>query len=314
MQVAVIGAGMAGSACARALSDAGVPVTVVDKARSVGGRMAQRHVGGRAFDHGAQYFTIRDAGFGALAERWTEAGLCAPWPQASATGGAPVWIGTPSMGATVKALLEPVPVRLGAAVAAIGKDRAGWSLRLQDGGTLGPFARLVLAMPAPQTRTLLLSAGLGRCAAALEGVDMAPCWTVIAGYARLTGLDMALRFPPGSDLAWAARNDTKPGRTGTESWTFHAGPEWSAAHLEETAADVAHMLLERAAGELGAGLAAPDLLLAHRWRYALVTRALGSDYLLWPELGLAACGDWCLAARVEAAWLSGRALGRALAG
>ena len=40
--VAVIGAGLAGAACARGLQAAGVQVTVFDKSRGVGGRLATR--------------------------------------------------------------------------------------------------------------------------------------------------------------------------------------------------------------------------------------------------------------------------------
>ncbi len=43
--VAVIGAGMTGITCARALADAGFDVTVFEKSRGLGGRMATRRVG-----------------------------------------------------------------------------------------------------------------------------------------------------------------------------------------------------------------------------------------------------------------------------
>ncbi|MFL5335181.1 MAG: FAD-dependent oxidoreductase [Geminicoccaceae bacterium] len=42
--IAVIGAGMAGAACAAALARAGAAVRLFDKGRSIGGRMAQRRV------------------------------------------------------------------------------------------------------------------------------------------------------------------------------------------------------------------------------------------------------------------------------
>ena len=57
--VVVIGAGLSGIACARALQAAGVPVRLIDKGRGIGGRMATRRtaVAGKTitFDHGAQY-------------------------------------------------------------------------------------------------------------------------------------------------------------------------------------------------------------------------------------------------------------------
>lgn len=44
MTVAIIGAGMAGLSCARALVQAGVAVELFDKGRGPGGRMSTRRV------------------------------------------------------------------------------------------------------------------------------------------------------------------------------------------------------------------------------------------------------------------------------
>ena len=59
--VAIVAAGMSGLACARTLTDQGYAVTVFEKSRGVGGRMATRRTQHDiTFDHGAQYFTTRD--------------------------------------------------------------------------------------------------------------------------------------------------------------------------------------------------------------------------------------------------------------
>jgi predicted NAD/FAD-dependent oxidoreductase len=53
--VAIIGAGIAGLCAALTLTQAGLKVVIVDKARGVGGRMATRRLGGAVIDHGAQF-------------------------------------------------------------------------------------------------------------------------------------------------------------------------------------------------------------------------------------------------------------------
>jgi hypothetical protein len=68
---------MAGIACARTLVQAGHSVTVFEKTVSPGGRMATRSSPFGSFDHGAQYFTVRDARFARALE--TVPGLCKPW-------------------------------------------------------------------------------------------------------------------------------------------------------------------------------------------------------------------------------------------
>ena len=79
LHYAVIGAGIAGLSCARALAASGVHVTVFDKSRGSGGRMSTRRGEGWACDHGAQYFTARDPLFQAELARWQAAGVAARW-------------------------------------------------------------------------------------------------------------------------------------------------------------------------------------------------------------------------------------------
>ena len=61
--VAIIGAGISGLTAARMLTDAGIKVTVFEKSRGVGGRTANRRSEYGSFDHGAQYFTVKDREF-----------------------------------------------------------------------------------------------------------------------------------------------------------------------------------------------------------------------------------------------------------
>ncbi|HAL40308.1 MAG TPA: amine oxidase, partial [Polaromonas sp.] len=58
--IAVVGAGIAGIACARTLAQAGHQVTVFEKNHGAGGRMATLDTEYGGFDHGTQYFTVRD--------------------------------------------------------------------------------------------------------------------------------------------------------------------------------------------------------------------------------------------------------------
>ena len=59
----------------------------------------------------------------------------------------------------------------------------------------------------------------------------------------------------------------------------------------------------------GLGLhGAPAYAAVQRWRYALADAPLGVAALWDADAGLGVCGDWCLGARVEAAYDSGRIL------
>ena len=338
-RIAVIGAGVAGSACASGLLRAGFNVTVFDKSRGVGGRMATRRAqwvdstgtaATAAFDHGCPHFTATRPRFQALVDRAEQLGTVATWRQrVYAAFPSPqvrhVMVPTPDMPAFCRHLLSGAPLRLGSAVTGLDRCADGWHLRFgNDGATLsehceherieGPFANVVLAIPPTQAATLL-SGHHDEWAAALAAVRMAPCWTLMASTDELDWPWDAAE-PERSVLASIFRNDRKPGRTadtrvpdrGTVQWVAHATPAWSLAHLEDDAARVCETLRD-ALGRLLTSGPAPrwhhtDV---HRWRYAqLAQPALDGLDCWWDaRLGLALCGDSFGDGTVQAAWCSG---------
>jgi predicted NAD/FAD-dependent oxidoreductase len=92
----------------------------------------------------------------------------------------------------------------------------------------------------------------------------------------------------------------------------HASVAWSRERLEADAREVAQLLLHEFAAATGIRLPVPIHLEAHRWRHALVQQPLGLPCLVDEESAAGACGDWCTAPRVEAAFDSGRALAHSL--
>lgn len=308
MRIAIVGAGMAGLACAERLAAAGRDVALFDKGRAAGGRMSTRRLatplGEAAFDHGAQYMTARDAAFRARLERWREAGLVAPWPAA----GEDAWIGVPGMNAPVRAMAPPLGVRWEARVERLARGRDGWHLS-GEGIEEGPFGALVVAVPAEQAAELLGPCNEGMAARA-AATPSDPCWTVMAAFAE--------RLPVAGDvirdagpIGWAARNSAKPGRSGPESWVIQAGPDWSRANLEREGGEVAGELASILANSCGFAPIPSLAVAAHRWRYA--RSGASGEGLLWdPDARLGACGDWLLGPRVECAWLSGDRLADAI--
>ncbi|WP_419727814.1 NAD(P)/FAD-dependent oxidoreductase [Lichenicola sp.] len=307
MRIAVIGAGLAGLACAAALQAAGASVTLFDKARGAGGRLSTRRIdtpsGEASFDHGAQYFTAHDPAFQAEIDRWAALGLAAPWPAA----GADAWVGTPTMNAPARQLASGLDVHLSSRIDALRRNAEpdpAWWLRI-DPDEHGPFDAVVVAVPAEQAAPLL-EPWDSDFADLAGGTRSRACWTVMVAFG--TGLsetsDVLQHHGP---IGWAARNSAKPGRTGPESWVIQAEADWSDAHLENRADTVLAELLAAFEQAPGVDLPAPLAATAHRWRYARSGDA-GKGSLWNARLGLGVCGDWLLGPRVECAWLSGTRL------
>lgn len=302
---AIIGAGMAGLACADGLAARGFNVTLFDKGRGPGGRMSTKRIetdhGMLSFDHGAQYFTARAPAFQALVAQWHGKGLVAQWPLV----GPDVWVGVPGMSAVIRHMAQPHDVRFGCLVTGLHREATGWSV-LTAQGKSGPFDGVIIALPAEQAAPLLALQDFQMAQAALLAKSQ-PCWTALFAFDRRVGPETDFMRDKGI-LTWAARNSAKPGRGGMETWVVQATANWSAANLELAPDEITGPLLDALGRAAGAELPVPTFATAHRWRYALSAGAgIGS---LWnPHLGLGVCGDWLLGPRVECAWLSGTELG-----
>ena len=345
--IAVIGAGVAGLACARRLVERGHGVTVFERASTAGGRVATMRTEIGSFDHGAQYFTARDPAFVAEAGRWSAAGIVEPWDVSVQSiegssgksderihhgAGTGRWVGVPGMSTIASHLASGIDVRLDArivqieSVAGAHHEASRWSLQRRTGDgdpgaadaavaiTEGLFDGVAVAIPSESAAALLgVAPEFARRAA---GARIEPCWALLLGFTEPieTGAvahvgDAA--FINSGRLAWIARESSKPARRLGERWTAHAQSAWSVEHFDDDPEDVKAKLL-RAFQEATGTAEQPIYAAVHRWRHALVHTPLACD-LLWDErLRIGACGDWCRGHRVEDAWLSGVALADAI--
>lgn len=309
MRIGIVGAGMAGLACAEVLKAQGMNVRLLDKGRGPGGRMSTRRIhtasGVAAFDHGAQYFTARDGRFIETVKVWERKGLVARWPEVHSEA----WVGTPAMNTVIGHMAKHHAVEFCQFVKSFERRSDGWHFMLEK-NTAGPFDIAVVAVPAEQAATLL----------SLHDFDMArialcarskPCWTGLFAFDERLQTTQDL-FRDKGIVAWAARNSAKPGRIGPECWVVQAQPSWSEAHCEDALENVSACLLDALGNELDLVLPSPIAATAHRWRFAMSNGT--GDMSLWnPEKQLAVCGDWLAGPRVESAWLSGHSLGRCIA-
>lgn len=319
--IAIIGTGIAGLSAAQALHAAGHPVQLFDKSRGSGGRMASKRSDAGALDLGAQYFTARDRRFVEVVQQWQARGWVAEWTpslyhanngQLSASPDEQVrWVGSPRMSAITRAMLGALPVNFSCRITEVFRGEQHWHLQDAEGNNHGPFSHVIVATPAPQATALLSSAP--KLAGAAASVAMEPTWAVALAFAAPLATQVEGCFVQDSPLDWLARNRSKPGReTALDTWVLHASSAWSKQHLDLPKEQVIEQLHGAFAELIGCAVPAPALSLAHRWLYARPASAHQWGVLADADLGLYACGDWCLSGRVEGAWLSGQEAARRL--
>jgi renalase len=313
--VAIIGAGLSGLTLANRLQNR-AEVTVFEKSGGFGGRMATRRSGAYQFDHGAQYFTARSTEFRQFLLDHSDAGLLHDWqPRTLTLGGEqkpytrpwfePHWIAAPGMNSLGKSLARNQRVELNAEVTAVCSAAGGWLINLQSGEQRGPFDWFISTAPAPQTSKLMPADFLHT--EALNKLQLSGCFSLMLGYQSPLNLSFQAAKVKDSPIGWLALDSSKPGRDSNPSLLAQSTNHWADDHLDEPVKEVQRLLLDEL-GRLLPQLPEPDHADLHRWRYAAASTPLQQDFLLDEQRQLAACGDWCLGARVEAAFTSANRL------
>lgn len=300
---------MAGLACATRLAEAGLIITLLDKGRGPGGRMAARRteIAGEivSFDHGAQYFTARDREFRKTVAEWAAQGVVAPW----AAAGADAWVGTPGMNGPIRAMAQDLDVRWSTRAEALIREGDRW--RIEAGETTLYAKAVAVAVPAEQADELLRKPASYLAEVAAQARSE-PCWAVMAGFARPIGLAADVLRAPDAAISWAARNSAKPLRSGAECWVLHASHRRSAELIEETGEAAAQILLGEFFALAGVEPVAPIHLVAHRWLYSMAQAVEGAPARFDHDRCIGIAGDYLHSPRVEGAWLSGVALAEQL--
>jgi predicted NAD/FAD-dependent oxidoreductase len=322
--VVVVGAGIAGLACAAELSSAGVPVQVRERSRVPGGRLAARRFDGRPADLGAAYFTVDDPGFAAVVSRWRAAGLAREWTDTfvayeCTAGGEPTggprpvsgptrWAAPAGLRSLAEQLAADLPVETGAPVERVEPGP------LVDGE---PARAVVLAMPGPQAARLL-DPRLTEAVAAAAGQRWSPVLAVVLRYADRDWADFDGAFVNGHPVLGGIWDDGARRGDGAAVLVAHTTADFARRHLTEPAA--AGPAVEEAVRNLLRLPRPARDRYVHRWSYAHPTGPAGSadpagggrPFHL-DGAGVALAGDVFGRPRVQTAWRSGRDLGRALA-
>ncbi|AOY87635.1 FAD-dependent oxidoreductase [Marinobacter salinus] len=323
-RVAIVGSGLSGLTAAIILQAHGYDVTVFEKSRGPGGRLASKRVGEGSADIGAQYFTARNPDFIPFLRQYAGKETFEVWhgrfgfrnagEEWSRFPEEPRYVGTPRMTAISRALSGHVNVVANTRVGKLARKDTGWIVTDEGGKPLGDFEHVIITAPPAQARDLLKGSGLEGLATHLDEPiqHLLPCWAVAAHFeqapwSRHEG--MRVEHPV---LFWVANNTSKPGRDDSgQWWVLHASPEWSEEHVETPADQVAAELIG-AFGEVTGFDGQPDNVVTHRWLYARSEGGHQPGHLWFSQEGIGIAGDWLSGGRVEGAFNSASSLVRAM--
>ena len=280
----VIGAGMTGLTAATLLHRHAWQVTVLDKGRGVGGRLATRRLSSSRADHGAQYFTARTPEFQQHIADWQQAGIVKEWNLISAsttdiTFQHPRYIGIEGMNSIAKYMAQNLSVLTNEKAIRLTKSEAEWIVNTENGNTY-TANHIILTLPVPQALGLLAHSAIDLSPEhhlALASIQYAPCIAVMASLYNNSSIPSpgVLKFDGGA-IAWVADNFQK-GITSHPSITIHASPDFSRQNLEADLDNVGKELIAMLKQWIAPSLI--ETIQVHRWRYSLAEKRYAVPYL-----------------------------------
>jgi renalase len=350
MNLAIIGAGLAGLAAARALRQRrpDLAITIYEKSRGLGGRAATRRRDGFVFDHGAQNMKTPTPELERLLTTelpaedllniglpvWTFDGAGVIAQGDPAQNADPKWTYRDGLSRLGKLLGVGLDIRRETRVARLGRGlvtpappHGRWSLIDANGQMVGDADLVLLTPPAPQIAALLAASDLDPSAKAALLAELAR-----ASYRRCISLALAYDWPitrpfyalintdRAHPIAWLALEHTKaPERCprGHSLLIAQMTAGWSFDQWETPAEELERLVAAHVGALLAVDARAPLWADVQRWRYALPDSGADFDVLNASTIGLFFAGDYTtgqgrLNLAIESGWRVAGVIERAL--
>ena len=326
VEIAVIGAGIAGLTCAQKLQQAGKSVVLIDKSRGLGGRLATRRLAGTHADHGVCYLQEKGDRFGQWIDELVSTGILRVWTtgihQLAVDGSlqpptkfanyyaAP--LGATSIAKYLGRDLEIIGDKL---ITSIDPITDGWQLSTKDPEFSLTAAQVVIATPPAQALAITKETIDRTCIQQLNSVQFSRSITAIAVYPPTDQIAAAalpwqgIQCIDHPTLAWIGLDSSKQLNPTQPVLVIQSSAAFAEQYFDTPDLAVVGQKLVDTIAHLIPTLTTPELIQVHRWGYAFAQNPLLDRFITAQTAApLYFGGDWCGGNRVESAYLSGMAI------
>lgn len=337
MKIGIIGAGLSGLVAGKILARAGHDVVVFEKSRGYGGRMATRRIEYNEVvrvDHGASYLSGHSETYLAFLKELEEHGLVSPWtdhfscyadgrilPELPGRERTPHYIAPDGMNSIGKYLGRTLDICFGEQVGGIthiGGSRTKKSPWMLHTTSINVFEAdaVIVATPAIQAYGLISTSqdeyDLRKMISTLDRISYSSAVSLFAGYGKRTPAEWKAIQCDHPAVSWICNESSKRDYSGDTNLVVHSTDRLAKQKAENSDDRVTAARLLDALGEiLGTWASRPEWYQLHFWRYHLPRKSLDMPYLESKDAfaPIALIGDYFQGRSMEAAYLSGLALG-----
>ena len=319
----IVGAGIAGLLAAQHLTRYDIDVTLIEKSRGFGGRMATKEAAnnGAVFDIGAQFMTTRNVIFRERVETWLSKGEVLPWFAGPLKNMR--YVGSNGMRTVPDRIGASLKARLSEKVSRVSFSKGKWTVTTVPYGSSKTRSYeagwLILTAPVPQILELLEASEIELdydLEVHLRRITYTRCLTVMAQLKGPSGISNPGAMDLNHDvLRWIGDNAIKGISSVPGSITLNSSPKYAEAMWDKSPEEWTEGMLAAAKPFIRSE---PVSSMSHRWRYSdpehifQEKKPFRKPYFLDEDLHLGMAGDGFNGPRIEAAGLSGMELAAAI--
>lgn len=332
MVIGIIGAGIAGLTAGRYLAKQGHEVTILEKSRGYGGRMATRYAGkdnSAKMDHGLSYFTPESNNFQKFTAELMEKGLVKRWgdkialydgknfysknPNNPNVASFTAVDGMNSIGKYLSRWVDVKTETKAGGLTYIGSHRRkkrSWMVNLSGASTFEADA-VIIATPAPQAYGVLQTAtdevNALKIIREIDDVHYTPSYSLMVGYGNHELPEWEGVICKGVGLEFISNEATKKSFEQECSLVVQASPGFTRYLRDKNDDIIVREMLDRLATVVGGWAATPLWNQLHYWKFCRASKVLNHPYmeLEFEDAPLALIGDYFRGNTVDDAYCSG---------
>lgn len=337
MVIGIIGAGIAGLTAGRILSKAGHDVTVLEKSKGFGGRMATRYAGKDLqlkLDHGISYFTAKSPEFQDFTAELLEKKVIKLWGDdflfydgekilernPNQREGA-TFAAADGMNSIGKYLSRWVDVKNNTRVGGltyIGENRRkkrSWMINLISRETFEADA-VIIATPAPQAygilNTTIDETSTLKIVREIDEISYNPSYSLMLGFDKSNTPDWDGIHASNSSIRFISNESSKHENQDQCTIVVHSTAEFARKHRKSDEETVKKALLSELADIAGGWSVTPEWSQLHFWRFSQPAQTLNRPFFEMEveETPLALVGDYYESGDIDAAYRSGYKLAK----